>query len=79
MTHLKSASSIPYFSDSRVRAAEDEEGAARRDGRSLLLNGEVGQSLGAWPDWGFWEVVVVVIGITHWKSVKTVKSRVCKS
>lgn len=35
--------------DSRVRAAEDEEGAAHRDGRRLLFDGELGQPLRTRP------------------------------
>lgn len=38
-----------YYSDSRVSAAEDEEGAAHRDGRSLLFDGEFRQPLRAGP------------------------------
>lgn len=51
--------------DSRVGAAEDEEGAAHWDGLNLLFDGEFRQPLrtGSWRD--FWAVFVIVFIITH--------------
>ena len=52
-------------SNSRVRAAEDEKGAAHRDGRRLILHREIRQPLRTGPRWDFWEVVIIVIIVTH--------------
>lgn len=51
--------------DLRVGAAEDKEGAALWDGRSLLFDGEFWQPLGTGPRGNVWKVVVVVIA-TRW-------------
>lgn len=54
---------VQHGGDSRVRAAEDEEGAALGDGRDLLLDVEVSQPHGAGPSWDLWVVIFIVLFI----------------
>lgn len=53
---------LPRFHrDSRVGAAEEEEGASCWDGRDLLFDDEFRQPLGARPWWDFWKVLVILL------------------
>lgn len=49
------------FGDSRVGAAEEEEGASCWDGRNLLFDGEFRQPLGARPWRDFWKVLIILL------------------
>lgn len=55
---------------SRICAAENEEGAAFRDGWNLFFDGEFRKSLRPRPRRDFWELVIVGTIITHWKILK---------
>lgn len=47
--------------DSRVRAAEDEEGAALRDGWSLFFDAEFRQPLEMRSRGDFWEIIIFIV------------------
>lgn len=53
------------FGDSRVGAAEEEEGASCWDGWNLLFDGKFRQPLGARPWWDFWKVLIILLLIGH--------------
>lgn len=56
-----SAIVLPCFDDSRVGAAEEEEGASCWDGGNLLFDGEFRQPLGARSWWDFWKVLIILL------------------
>lgn len=66
-----SAIVLPCLGDSRVGAAEEEEGASCWDGWNLLFDGKFRQPLGARPWWDFWKVLIILLFIRHCNRIIT--------